>query len=221
MGLDIIIYAVVAAVLIGRLWSVLGRRNDEDQQRPNPFIARPAPKEKEDEKPIAMLPQRSEAMNVFQPLSVAPASLLGALEQIKKLDPTFDEKQFHQGARQAFTMIIEDFAKGDLSRLTRLLGPRVLPNFQNAIEARRNANQTMESKVLRIKDIETTAARVEGTTAIITVRFVSEQENTLRDAAGQVIGGDAGVIEEVTDIWVFARDTTANDPNWMLVETHA
>jgi len=41
------------------------------------------------------------------------------LSKIKALDPTFDEKQFLQGARAAFTTIIEDFAKGDLSRSAR------------------------------------------------------------------------------------------------------
>ena len=39
------------------------------------------------------------------------------------------------------------------------------------------------------------------------------------DGSGTVIGGELGKVEEVTDLWVFARDTTSTDPNWLLVET--
>ena len=51
------------------------------------------------------------------------------------------------------------------------------------------------------------------------MRFVSEQENTLRDSAGHAVGGSEGRLEEITDLWTFARDPKAADPNWILVET--
>jgi len=221
MSLDIILYAIIAVVLLVRLWSVFGRRNDDEQQRPNPFVM-PAPPT-DDAKPAlpSGMPGAPEIPLLLQPFHAAPASLAGGLEQIKALDPVFDEKTFLQGARTAFTMIVEDFAKGDMNRISRLLGPNVLPHFQNAIEARRKASQTMESKINRIRDAETTAAHVEDSRAIITVRFVSEQENVLRDAGGKVIGGEAGRVEEITDFWTFARDAKSNDPNWILVETRS
>lgn len=223
MSLDIIIYAVIAVVLLARLWAVLGRRNDEDQQRPNPFITPPPPPSNEAD--ATLVPGRirtgETSPMLLQPFKSAPTSLAGGLEQIKALDASFDEKQFLQGARQAFTMIVEDFAKADMARITRLLGPTVLGHFQNAIEARRKAGQTMESKIIRIKDAETAAAKVDGTQAAMIVRFVSEQENALRDSGGQVIGGEAGKVEEITDLWTFARDTKSLDPNWILVETGA
>ncbi len=219
MGFDIIIYAFIAVVLLARLWTVLGRRNDSDTQRPNPFIAPPP---KDETAPVPERIRSGEAPPVVLPaFKAAPASLAGGVEQIKALDPSFDEKQFLQGARQAFAMIVEDFAKADMSRITRLLGPNVLPHFLNAIEARRAAGQTMESKVVSIRDAETAAAKVDGTKAILTIRFVSEQENALRDSGGQVIGGEAGRVEEITDLWTFARDTKSSDPNWILVETGA
>jgi predicted lipid-binding transport protein (Tim44 family) len=220
MDLDIIIYAVVAVILLARLWTVFGRRNDEDKERPNPFAAPLQPPRDETpaqgavpgNAPVALPP-------LLQPFRAAPASLAGGLEQAKALDANFDEKQFLQGARQAFTMIVEDFSKGDLSRITRLLGPDVLPHFRASIDACVAAGQVMESKINNIREAETAAAKVDGTTITITVRFVSEQENVLRDASGHVIGGEVGRVEEITDLWTFARDTTSSDPNWILVET--
>lgn len=221
MDYDIIIYAVVAVVLLSRLWAAFGRRNDDDRQRPNPFITplvRP-----EQRQPDAQAASAGQAVQpppiLLQPFKSAPASLAGGLEQIKEQDASFDEKQFLQGAKAAFTMIVEDFAKGDMGRITRLLSPPVLAHFQAALESRRAAGQVMESSIKSITDAETAAARMEGDNAIITVRFVSVQENVLRDAEGRVIGGEMGKLEEITDLWTFTRNMKSNDPNWLLAET--
>ncbi|MDP9127683.1 MAG: Tim44/TimA family putative adaptor protein [Pseudomonadota bacterium] len=222
MDIDIIMYAVVAVVLLARLWSVLGRRQDDERQRPNPFVV-PAPGQKEENKAAlpASAPRAVEPLAPPRPLGAAPASLAGGLEQIKALDPSFDEKTFLQGARTAFGMIVGDFAKGDTERLGRLVGPAVLSRFQKAIEARRQAGETMENRVGKIREAETAVARVEESRALITVRFVSEQQNILRNARGEVIGGHPGTDEEIIDLWTFARDTKSGDPNWILIETRS
>ncbi len=221
MSLDIIIYALVAVVLLVRLWSIFGRRNNDEQQRPNPFVMPAPPQDGSKTSLPAGAPGMPELPVLLQPFRSAPSSLAGGVEQIKELDPSFDEKTFLQGARTAFTTIVEDFAKGDMNRITRLLGPNVLPHFQKAIEVRRQAGQTMESKVDRIRDADLTSASTDGSRAILTVRFVSEQQNALRDAGGKVIGGEAGKIEEITDLWTFTRDTNSGDPNWILTETRS
>ena len=43
MSMDILIYAVLAIIILARLWMVFGRRNEEDRERPNPFITPSAP----------------------------------------------------------------------------------------------------------------------------------------------------------------------------------
>jgi predicted lipid-binding transport protein (Tim44 family) len=141
------------------------------------------------------------------------------LAHIKEADPAFDEKQFLQGARAAFTMILGDFAKGDLADSARLLGPAVLPQFRAAIDARRAAAETMEHKLVAIREAECVAAKFDNGTANVTVRFVSEQESALRDAHGTIIGGSGDKVEEITDLWTFARNAKSADPNWILVET--
>lgn len=216
MSLDIIFYAIVAVVLMLRLWSVLGRRNEDDAERPNPFAPRP----RDDDAAFANGEVPSSALSqLAKPITSAPASLAGGLEQVRALDPSFDEKKFLQGARQAFAMIIENFATDNLAAVHRLLGPDVLPHFQAAVAARQKAAQKLQTRVDRFEDVETVAARTEGSRAFVTVRFVSEQENVLRDAGGQVIGGAPGKLESVTDTWTFMRDCTSKDPNWILVET--
>lgn len=215
---DIIIYGVIAVVLLVRLWAVLGRRNEEDRQRPNPF-ATPAPGPADDDSGAIVRPQlRGNApASSFTPISVAPLSLAGGLEQIKEVDISFDEKQFLQDAKEMFSSVVGAFAKGDLSSVKDRLGAAVLPHFAAAINARQKAGETLENKVVRVREAEVTAARAENNRAIIAVRFVSEQENILRDASGNVLSGAPGKLEEITDLWTFARD--AKETGWQVIET--
>lgn len=214
---DIIIYGVIAVVLLVRLWSVLGRRNEEDRQRPNPF-ATPAPGPADDNATTVVRPQqqRSNAPVPFAPILVAPMSLAGGLEQIKQIDASFDEKQFLQDAKGIFTSIVSAFARGDLSSVKDRLGAAVLPHFAAAINIRKKAGETLENKITRIREAETTAARTESDRAVITVRFVSEQENILRDASGNILSGAAGKSEEIADLWTFGRDSKTG---WQVIET--
>jgi predicted lipid-binding transport protein (Tim44 family) len=214
---DIIIYGVIAVVLLVRLWAVLGRRNEEDRQRrPNPFAA-PAPGPADDDSGAIVRQQpRGNMSTPLTPILIAPLSLAGGLEQIKQIDTSFDEKQFLQDAKGTFSSVVGAFAKGDLSNVKDQLGAAVLPHFAAAINVRQKAGETLENKVNRVREAEVTAARVESNRAVIAVRFVSEQENILRDAAGNILSGAAGKPEEITDLWTFARDSKTG---WQVIET--
>ncbi len=65
------------------------------------------------------------------------------------------------------------------------------------------------------------AAELQGTTATVTVRFVSEQINVVRNADGQIIDGNPNEVQKVIDLWTFRRDTKSSDPNWLLVKTES
>ena len=75
------------------------------------------------------------------------------------------------------------------------------------------------TELVALRNAEVAAAEVRGTRARVQVRFVSEQINVTRDAAGQVVDGDPKRIAEVVDLWTFERDTRSRDPNWELAET--
>jgi len=219
--LDIFIFAAVAVFIFARLLSVLGRRDDDEPQKPNPFAAS-TPRSRDGEGPLA-LPDLARSLEppVISPEGHALYSLAGTLDRIRALDASFDEKQFLQGAKTAFSLIVEGFARGDLPEISRWLAPSVLESFQGAVRARQAAGQTQESKIERISEAEISAARLEGSRAFLTVDFVSHQVNVLRDAQGRVVSGEEDRAEEIRDVWVFARDLTAKNPNWTLIETRS
>lgn len=214
VDIDILVYAVIAALLFGRLWAVFGTRNEGDPQRPNPFMP-----------PPNLMPSNDAAktsqniMSRLEALAPPPTSLAGGLAQVKVLDPGFDEKQFVQESRDIFTSVVGAFASGRLSLVSEFLSPALLGSFQQAVDRRNAANQSAHTRIERIKEAEVVSARAEDKKALVTVRFVSEQENVMRGPGGSVVGGAEGKVEEITDTWTFARDTQLPAAKWIVVET--
>lgn len=221
---DILIYAAITVFLLSRLWAVLGQRDDDSPdrpQRPNPFG--PPDSSQADEEDVMVLEgkARTAQPSLLTVGGHAPASLAGALEQIRTQDHTFDEKKFLDGARAAFVRIVGCFAVGDLTPVAWLLGPSVRHPFDRAIEARKAVGQTLENRIEKIVAADIVGAKLDGSVATISVEFVSHQVNLLRDATGQILDGTPGQTEEVRDFWILQRDVRSPDPNWQLVETRS
>jgi predicted lipid-binding transport protein (Tim44 family) len=214
--IEIVIFAMIAAFLVYRLRSVLGRRTGEERQRPNPFTANSGKVQPEN---VVPMPERPRPMNEPAPSPDEPMSLGMALDRLRTMDPSFDEKHFLQGARGAFQMIVEAFAAGDTATLRPLLSDEVYDRFAGVIRERQAAGEVWETRVLGVKDADVIAAKLDGRTVYLTVQFLSDQSTVVRNAAGEPIEGDPKAVEEVTDSWTFARDTRARDPNWLLVGT--
>jgi predicted lipid-binding transport protein (Tim44 family) len=103
--------------------------------------------------------------------------------------------------------------------LGSLLSAEVLGNFSEAITSRENAKETLETTLVRIVDVALLEAFMDGEVSHISVKIISEQVNVTQNAEGEVVDGNPDRVSEITDIWTFARDTKAHDPNWALVAT--
>jgi predicted lipid-binding transport protein (Tim44 family) len=215
--IDILIFAMIAAFLVYRLRSVLGRRTGEERQRPNPFSPQPTEQTADN---VVQMPPRGPATDPAIPSAPGePVSLAQGLVLIRQADPSFDEKIFMEGAKGAFAMIVGAFAQGDTAALRPLLADDVYENFARAIRERQSAEEMMETRVDRFEEVDLLEARMDVNTALVTIRFASHQISVTRDPAGTIVDGDPERAVEVIDIWTFARNTRSRDPNWLLVET--
>ena len=79
----------------------------------------------------------------------------------------------------------------------------------------------MEDTLVGISVSEIVEAFVEGVTENITVKFVSEQINVIKDSSGEVVEGDPNTVIETIDFWTFSRNAQSKDPNWTLVATNS
>ena len=145
--------------------------------------------------------------------------MAAGLARIRDADPGFDPPQFLEGARAAFEMIVAAFAEGDQDKLRPLLSDEVYRPFCTAIDERGAAHETLESRILALKQIDISEAELDGRAARVTLKIVSDQINVVRAHDGSIVDGDPEHAIEKTDFWTFARDTRSADPNWALVAT--
>jgi len=225
--IDIILLAVVAGFLILRLRSVLGRRTGHEE-RTDPMAAfrraEPRSGDRQGDDTVVRFPERdganSDTAGIRRADLPADATPLDkGLAAIRQVDSSFNPQDFVSGARAAFEMILMAYAKGDLKSLRPLLANEVFEEFAGAIREREQAGEQLETTLVGIKHCEVVEAELQGKTAFVTVKFVSEQINVTRDKDGQVIDGGDKRVETITDLWTFARNTRSRDPNWTLVAT--
>ena len=126
-------------------------------------------------------------------------------------DPTFTPRSFVEGAKMAYEMIVDGFAKGDKAALKNLLSKEVFDGFARAIDDAAGAGPAGRIPLRRHRQGHhpVRPASLGGKKATITMEFVSEMISATYDKAGQVIDGDPKEIREVTDVWTFERDVDA------------
>jgi predicted lipid-binding transport protein (Tim44 family) len=214
---EIVILAMIAAFLGLRLYSVLGRRAEhEEEPIPNRFDAgdgTDAPRAEPAPGQPAQRPQREFT-------SFPPATERGVRE-IATADRRFDLLSFLDGAKAAYGMILEAFWRGDREALKDLCDDDVYQGFAAAIEAREKAGETLDNRLIRIEDTKVHSATLDGQNARIAVSFVADIATVTRDKDGNVVAGSLDDAVESRDIWTFARDVNAAGPDWLLVETDA
>jgi predicted lipid-binding transport protein (Tim44 family) len=116
-------------------------------------------------------------------------------------------------------MIVTAFARGEREALHPLLSDDVFETFDREIRAREAKKERVDFTFLSLKSARITGAEMKGQVAEITVTFESEIMLAGYDPSGALIEGDAKTPHDVTEVWTFARDTRASDPNWTLIST--
>lgn len=218
MSLDIIVLLIVVALIFQRLWKVLGTRPEEEPKRIK--LSREGAEKLykllkcETEKGLKEAAQTAE---VLTPVDAEPLSETDAvLSQI----PGFNKDSFLHGAKKAFQVITEAFNKSDAETLKILVSPSIYKKLQEVIKQRQADEMTAETDFICFDKTDIIKAEInDKQKAVITVEFVSEQVNVLRDKDGKVVQGDENYIQTITDIWTFERALDAKTPNWTLIST--
>jgi predicted lipid-binding transport protein (Tim44 family) len=150
----LIVAAGLAAIVLARLFMVLGRRSGTETPVAGPTSARgPHPV------PMASNPPPPDAPGLFE---------------LQTADKSFDAAKFLEGARTAYGLIVGAFEKGDRDALKPLVSPEVLEGFSAAIAARGEAPNRFRFASLKEARIE--HASVSNGMMEIAVRFVASFE---------------------------------------------
>ena len=216
MILEIVILASIAVFLGLRLYSVLGRRAEhEEESVPHRFDA--------GDNPPAASPDAPHAVASASPRPAELEGVMPAVErgirEISSADRTFALAPFMSGARSAYELVLEAFWTGDRDTLRDLCDDDVFAGFSAVIDAREEAGHTLDNKLVRIEETRIHSASLDGRIARIAILFVADIAAVTRDAEGAVVAGSLDDAIESRDIWTFSRNTASRDPNWVLDET--
>ncbi|HET6237546.1 MAG TPA: Tim44/TimA family putative adaptor protein [Acetobacteraceae bacterium] len=210
--IDLVLFGMIAAFLVLRLRSILGRRTGYERP-PQPY-----------QPPTGPAPHGPVIDGHAEPVPAAtrrtvpePVSALGqTLARMQAVDRSFDPAGFLDGAEKAFRLIVAAFASGDRATLRNLLADDTYRAFDQAISAREAAGHQQVSEIRAVPGVGIEEAELNGTIAHITVKFVSDQISLTRDQAGNPVAG-TDAVTEITDLWMFERDLSSRDPAWRLV----
>lgn len=217
--IQIVILAMIAAFLGLRLYSVLGRRAEHEEE---PIRGR------FDEKSgiPGAVPPAAPRLADAQPnpdtrveLGAGVPAVERGLREIGAADRRFDPVAFLEGASGAYRMVLEAFWRGDKEELGQLCDRDVLEGFTSAIEARVKAGEVLDNRLVRINDVSLVGASYIAPMARLSVCFVADIATVTRDAGGNVVAGSLDDAIESRDVWTFARNVNSPDPDWLLDET--
>ena len=213
--IDLVLFGMIAAFLVLRLRSILGKRQGFERQAPP---VQPAPR------PAVgpIIEARAEPVQpaAAQTVPEAASPTGQALAQMRALDKGFDPARFLGGADQAFRMIVAAFAAGDRVGLRALLSDETYRAFEQAITAREKAEEKQISEIKSMQRLAIDAAELKGRVAVITVRIVSDQISYTTDKDGRPLTG-TDAVTEITDLWTFERDLSQQDPTWRLISARS
>ena len=198
---QIVIFAVIAALVLFQLYNVLGKKVGRQPQ--------------EDAR-AALSPPTPEVVKV----SPADAAIQASIAGLKARDPAFDHARFVEGARQAYETIVRGYASGDRAALKPLLTPAVMDSFEAGIAARETRGETETVEFLFPPRADLEGATAEGDRAVAKVRFLAELRSRVTKTSGETADSATGepLVEErrTAEHWTFERTLGAADPNWVL-----
>jgi predicted lipid-binding transport protein (Tim44 family) len=214
--IDLILFGMIAAFLVLRLRSILGRRTGFERQAPS----HSAPVGSHQAGPVIEGQAESQPAAARRNLPEPNSPVGQALTRMAAVDRNFTPETFLDGAEKAFRIIVTAFAAGDRATLRGLLSEDTYRAFEQAITARENAGHTQISAIHAIQSATIESADLRGTVATITVRFVSDQTSMTQDKDSHPVAG-TDAVTEITDSWTFERDLAIQDPVWRLISARS
>jgi predicted lipid-binding transport protein (Tim44 family) len=188
--IDIILLAMIGGFIFLRLRGILGKKTGFEGKISTQF-------EKE-----------------FQKIKVSP----------KPINENFDEqtqKEFLKGAEIAYETIITDFSDSDNKLIASkpLLSKKIHDQFKEALLDREGKGHFAEITFIGINSAVIKTHKKIKDSLEVTVDFVSEIITCIKDKDKKIISGDGEKIKTVYDTWVFSKNVTSANPNWLLIDT--
>jgi predicted lipid-binding transport protein (Tim44 family) len=213
---DILILGFIAGFILYRLFSILGRKDDDgnlsNQIKNDTF------KEMIDISSVTKVEEIKVDLAKLEK-DLAPG-FESVVEQIRKLEPNFSLQKFLDGAKMAFEMVIAAFASEDRATLKDLLDADTYKQFSGEIDKRKENKITLDLTLVSLPLIKIENIQLKNNKIAIDVLYASQQINLLKNSDGNIIEGIPSQIDHMEDVWTFAKTLNSRE-TWKLVKVNA
>ena len=189
--IDIILLAMIAGFIFLRLRGILGKRSGFQGKTP---------------------PQFEKILKDVK---------LNTPQKIKEDFDDIAQKEFIKGAKIAYETIITDFSDNDNKIIASkpLLSKKIYDQFSEALKERSERGHYAEITFIGVNSATIKEQNKIDKVLNVTVDFVAEVITCIKDKNKKIISGNPEKIKKIYDTWVFSRDITSSNPNWLLVNT--
>ena len=187
--IDIILLAMIAGFIFLRLRGILGKRTGFEGKAPAQF---------------------KEVINNLK------------AQDTKKIGDKFDDQaqeEFLKGAKIAYETIITDFSDNDNKITTSkpLINNDIYNKFNEALKERSSKGHRADITFIGVNSAVIKEHKKIGKILNVTVNFIAEVITCIKDKDNKIVSGNPEKIKKIYDTWVFSKDVTSANPNWMLV----
>ena len=226
MSIAIGLLLIAVVFLVWKLNDILGTQQGHVQEFKPDAPAAPsndAPALNDDRSAVApeSRHQKLSDDNIAADKDADADAILSAVSDIAAADRYFDPEGFLVGAKSAFDMIMSAFAEGNRDTLSSLVSKEIYSAFEGAIQAREDQGQQLTFTIFEEPKVQYESADLDRGMAYVGVRIESLQTSVVTNSDGETVSGSQDKPQRVINHWVFSRQTTADDPNWTLIQTAA
>ncbi|QGR02811.1 Tim44 domain-containing protein [Ehrlichia ruminantium] len=194
---ELAIYAFVAAFIFFRLYNSLGRTSG---LQPNNHV-----------QPVSILIQEDHShdytdIDIESIMESCSDNDKSIINTIKRKDREFSLKYFMDGSMKAFDIIIKALNEENTQVLSSLLDKNVYNSFLEEIEYRKQVGHIHEDVIVSVVYHKIIKLDISGNIVYITLKFISEQINFVKDQEGNILQGSTSKINKIEDIWTFRKD---------------
>ena len=106
-------------------------------------------------------------------------------------------------------------------KVKQILSKKVYDQFENAIKDMKTNGQISETTFIGINSAEIKKHENNKGFLEVTVDFASEIISCIKDKDDKIISGDPKKVKKVYDTWIFSKEISSNNPNWLLIGTES
>ena len=212
--------AMVLIILLGIIWSVIRNAIHEHSSK----ISNQGHSAAKDgvHRNQALAPSRTGSeVGRLAGVGGEPECVDRDIDLIRRIDPTFDVRQFLDSGCLVYEAIVLAFAKGDSDLLRDLTSEEVYEEFAQIIALREQRRERVELEFVCLRKARIDKVSFFNMQAQITFGFSAQLVTATRAENGAVIAGDPAKVSDVNDLWTFACELASKKPVWKLVATEA